>query len=105
MTSAEMKRYGEETSQPEFVTHAECLAGCERLDKLGDEMMAISDAIAGKAHVPADLQERVRRVAMYLMTGCWAYGDFPEDGIFAEADRVKRELSSPQPFLSQSSLG
>ena len=89
-----MRLYGEETNQPEFVAHAECLAERERLDALADEMMAISNAVAGKAHVPEDLQSRIRRVAMYLFTGHWPYGPYPEDGITAEADRLKRELAS-----------
>ncbi len=94
MNSQQMKEYGEATNQPEFVAHAKCLAERERLDSLGDEMMAISKAIAGKAHVPVSLQERVRRVAGYLTTGWWAFGEFPDDGIFAEADRLKRELAA-----------
>jgi hypothetical protein len=94
MSSKQMKEYGEATNQPEYVAHAKCLAERERLDSLGEEMMAISNAIAGKAHVPVSLQERVRRVAVYLMTGWWAFGDFPDDGIFAEADRLTRELAS-----------
>ena len=94
MNSAQMKCYGEENNQPEFVKHAECLAERERLDVLGDEMMAISNAVAGKVHVPMDLQCRIRSVALYPYTGHWAYGPYPEDGIFAEAERLRRELAS-----------
>jgi hypothetical protein len=101
MDSKQMKVHGERTAQPEFVAHAACLAEREQLDALGDETMAISNAIQGKAHVPADLQARVRRVALYLLTGAWWYGDFPEDGITAEADRLKRELASQRASVAQ----
>ena len=98
MTSAQMRAYGEQNARPDLVLHSHCMAERERLDHVHDEVMAWEAAVAGNVNIPEDLKTKLTVIKTYMLAGAWygcgVYEDFPEDGIFAEVDRLKAELIS-----------
>ncbi len=83
-----MRAYGETHARPDIVLHADCVEQREKLDRLSDEFVSMC-AGPDFYSVPEELQEKVRTVNVYLLTGHWeGLYPFPADGMFAEGARL-----------------
>jgi hypothetical protein len=89
MSSVQMRAYGEANDRPDIVMHADCVEQREKLDRLSDEFEEL-DRLAYRLNLPQELKEKISRVNVFLLSGEWydSY-PFPEDGIFAEGDRLR----------------
>ncbi len=92
MTSAEMRAYGEANARPDMVLHSACVEQRERLDALGDDFIDLS-RIPLCDTLPNLLQVRINNMKIFLLAGAWNFGEFPQDGVFAEAARIMAEVA------------
>jgi hypothetical protein len=92
MTSEEMQLYGETHDRPDLVLHSVCRKERERLDALSDEFV-IMTRLPLFDRLPHQLKNRVSNMNIFLLSGCWNAGKFPEDGAIAEARRIQSEVA------------
>ena len=95
MGSSELRAYGEAHARPDIVLHADCVEQRERLDHISNDFAILCEG-SDLDRLPEELQEKVRTVNVFLMTGHWeGHYPFPADGMIAEAERLMELVETP----------